>query len=273
MSGNDACVVVAEGLSGSEEEFARQMNQRAASLGMTGSTFVNSSGWPHPEHRMSLRDLAFLATRLITEFPEYYDYFGMQEFEWDGRAPQNRFNRNPLLKLGIGADGLKTGHTEEAGYGLVGSARQGDRRIVFVLSGLASERERAEVAEQVVAWAFRQFTEKDVVKKGDLMAELRVWRGKKSQVGIIAPEDISILVPAAGLGEVSATLNYRTPVEAPVGKGQALGEFVVRIDGIPDNRISLIADQSVAVGGFVSRIVTAANVLFDAVRNAAAETF
>ena len=124
LSGNDACVVVAEGLAGSEDSFARLMNQRGADIGLTGSTFANSSGWPNPNHRMSMRDLGILANRLITEFPEYYGYFGQEEFLFDGRTPDNRFNRNPLLKLGIGADGLKTGHTSEAGYGLVGSARQ-----------------------------------------------------------------------------------------------------------------------------------------------------
>ena len=116
--------------------FARMMTERAAQLGMENSTFMNSSGWPAPGHRMSMRDLAILATRLITEFPQYYPYFAQTEYPFDNRAPDNRFNRNPLLALGIGADGLKTGHTQEAGYGLVGSAKQGDRRIVFVVPGL-----------------------------------------------------------------------------------------------------------------------------------------
>ncbi|MEC8794861.1 MAG: D-alanyl-D-alanine carboxypeptidase family protein, partial [Pseudomonadota bacterium] len=132
QSGNDACVVVAEGLAGTEDAFARLMNQRAQALGMTSSTFANSSGWPNPNQRMSMKDLATLANRLITEFPEYYGYFGQPEFDFDGRAPQNRFNRNPLLRLNIGADGLKTGHTQEAGYGLVGSAVQGNRRVIVV---------------------------------------------------------------------------------------------------------------------------------------------
>ncbi len=271
LSGNDACVVVAEGLSGTEEEFARHMNLRAAALGMTSATFVNSSGWPHPEHRISLRDLAFLATRIITEFPEYYGYFAMREFEWDGRAPQNRFNRNPLLKLDIGADGLKTGHTEEAGYGLVGSARQGDRRIVFVLAGLSSQRERAEVSEKIVNWAFRQFVEKPVAKSGESLVELPVWRGKQSEVGLVAPDDISVLLPAVGLGEVSTSLSYRTPVEAPIQKGQKLGELIVSIEGIPENRIPLVASKDVAMGGIISRVLAAANVLFDAAWTVALE--
>lgn len=144
MSGNDACVVVAEGLAGTEEAFARQMTDRARDLGMMNSTFANASGWPHPDQRMSMQDLGILAERLINEFPDYYGYFAQKEFAFDNRAPANTTNRNPLLGLGIGADGLKTGHTSEAGYGLVGSAAQGDRRIVFVITGLDSERARRE---------------------------------------------------------------------------------------------------------------------------------
>ena len=149
-SGNDACVVVAEGLAGTEEAFAAQMTERARALGMTNSTFANASGWPDPVHRMSMRDLGILAQHLITDFPDYYPVFSQTEFNYKDRAPDNRFNRNPLLELGIGADGLKTGHTSEAGYGLVGSARQGDRRVIFVITGLATEQARAEEAERIV---------------------------------------------------------------------------------------------------------------------------
>jgi hypothetical protein len=144
QSGNDACVVVAEGLAGSEDAFARLMNERAPGLGLRHSTFTNSTGWPDPNHRMSMEDLGKVATAIIREFPEYYGYFALQEWPFDGRAPQNRFNRNPVLGLGIGADGLKTGHTQEAGYGLVGSALQGNRRIVFVITGLETMAARAE---------------------------------------------------------------------------------------------------------------------------------
>jgi serine-type D-Ala-D-Ala carboxypeptidase (penicillin-binding protein 5/6) len=145
-SGNDACVVVAEGLAGTEEAFAAQMTERARALGMTQSVFANSSGWPDPRHRMSMHDLGIVAVRLIEEFPEEYRIFSETEFNYADRSEANRFNRNPLLDLGIGADGLKTGHTSEAGYGLVGSAKQGDRRVVFVITGLESDVARAEEA-------------------------------------------------------------------------------------------------------------------------------
>lgn len=261
LSGNDACVVVAEGLAGTEEAFARQMNQRAAALGMTNSNFTNSSGWPDPDHRMSMRDLGILAVRLIEVFPEYYGYFGMEEFAWDNRAPQNRFNRNPLLKLGIGADGLKTGHTAEAGYGLVGSAVQGGRRVVFVLTGMESEKDRAEEAERIVNWAFRQFVQKTLVEKGKLLAEVPIWMGEQDQVGLQVSEDVSMLIPALVQGDIEAEVTYRSPLEAPVTAGQELGELVITLDGLPERRVTLVADRDVARGGFMPRVKTAAKVL------------
>ena len=261
LSGNDACVVVAEGLAGTEEAFAQQMNKRAKALGMTGSTFANSSGWPDPNQRMSMRDLGFLATRLITEFPEYYGYFRMEEFAWDNRAPQNRFNRNPLLKLGIGADGLKTGHTVEAGYGLVGSALQGNRRVVFVVTGMESEQQRAEESERIVNWAFRQFVQKTVVEKDKLMAQVPVWMGEAEQVGLVVAEDVSMLIPALVQGEIPAEISYRTPLEAPIEQGQVLGELVISVPDMPESSVALIADRAVARGGFLPRVRTAARLL------------
>ncbi|MEM8659182.1 MAG: D-alanyl-D-alanine carboxypeptidase family protein, partial [Pseudomonadota bacterium] len=156
QSGNDATVVVAEGLAGTEDAFARMMNARAREMGMAQSTFVNASGWPSPNHLMSMKDLVILAETLIRDFPEYYGWFALEEWEYDDRAPKNRFNRNPILNLGIGADGLKTGHTQEAGFSLVGSARQGNRRIVFAITGLDSRETRREEAESIINWGFRQ---------------------------------------------------------------------------------------------------------------------
>ena len=271
LSGNDACVVVAEGLAGTEEAFARQMNERARDLGMTQSNFANSSGWPDPNQRMSMRDLGFLATRLITEFPEYYGYFALEEFAWDNRAPQNRFNRNPLLKLGIGADGLKTGHTDEAGFGLVGSAKQGDRRIVFVVTGMDSEKIRAEESERIVNWAFRQFVQKTVVEKNKLMAQVPVWMGDQEQVGLVVADDVSLLIPALVQGDIPAEINYRTPLQAPIAAGQVLGELVISIADMPKTTVNLIADRDVATGGFMPRVRTAARILIGKLAGAARE--
>ena len=174
LSGNDACVVIAEALSpdGTEAGFARMMTKRAKQIGLTNSIFKNSNGWPAEGHVMSMRDLVLLAGLMVSEFPEFYPMFSEATFEFDGRAPANTRNRNPLLGLGIGADGLKTGHTSEAGYGLVGSAQQGDRRVVFALSGMSSVQERAEEAEAAVNWAFRQFTKKAFAEKGTRIAEV-----------------------------------------------------------------------------------------------------
>lgn len=261
QSGNDACVVVAEGLAGTEEAFARLMTERARVLGMTNSTFANASGWPHPNQRMSMHDLGILAQRLIKEFPEYYGYFGEKEFDFDGRAPQNRFNRNPLLGLGIGADGLKTGHTSEAGYGLVGSALQGGRRVTFVVSGLASETERAEESERIINWSFRQFVQRKILREGERLAEADVWMGEIERVGLVAPEDVDILYPAVVRDALEAEVTFFNPILAPIEKGQQLGELVITRPDMAPLRVPLVAARGVERGGFVPRLRTATEVL------------
>ena len=263
QSGNDACIVVAEGLAGSEDAFARQMNARGPEIGLTNSTFANASGWPNPNHRMSMHDLAVLASRLITDFPEYYGYFALEEYDFDGRSPSNRFNRNPVLGLDMGADGLKTGHTEEAGYGLVGSAMQGDRRIVFVFSGLDSQVERRQEAESFINWGFRQFLSKDVAKKGDTILQAPVWLGDQQQINLITESDIRLLVPAIGQDTLETRVEYATPLEAPIAAGTKVGELVVTARDMPEKRIDLVSDRDVAYGGFVPRIRASAYVLFD----------
>jgi serine-type D-Ala-D-Ala carboxypeptidase (penicillin-binding protein 5/6) len=262
LSGNDACVAVAEGLAGSEDAFARLMNERARDLGMENSTFANASGWPDPNQRMSMKDLGTLATRLITEFPEYYGYFSQREFDYDGRAPDNRFNRNPLLRLGIGADGLKTGHTDEAGFGLVGSAVQGGRRIVFVITGLNAEAERSQEAERVVNWAFRQFVEKPVADKGREMGRAKVWMGDQQEIGLVTADDVSLLLPALQRDALDAQIVYRGPLEAPINKGDIVADLVISRGELPDATVPLVSDRSILRGGFLPRVRSAATVLF-----------
>ncbi|MBT8417865.1 MAG: D-alanyl-D-alanine carboxypeptidase [Silicimonas sp.] len=263
QSGNDACIVVAEGLAGTEDAFARQMNARAPEIGLTNSTFANASGWPNPNHRMSVRDLGVLAARIITEFPEYYGYFALEEYDFDGRSPSNRFNRNPVLGLGLGADGLKTGHTEEAGYGLVGSALQGDRRIVFVFTGLQSQPERRQEAEAMINWGFRQFISKSVAKAGDVLTEIPVWMGDHQQLNAVARSDIELLVPAVSQDSVETRVEYRSPLEAPLAAGAPVADLVVNAGDMPEKRIPLVSDREVMRGGFVPRIRASAYVLFD----------
>ncbi len=261
LSGNDACAVIAEALSpdGTEYGFARLMTQRAQQMGMTNSTFANSNGWPQAGHLMSVRDLGLLANRIITDFPQFYPLFAEREFMFDGRAPQNKTNRNPLLGLGIGADGLKTGHTTEAGYGLVGSAKQGDRRVIFVLSGLDSAATRAQESEAIVNWAFRQFTQRSLGDAGARIAEAPVSLGTAQTVGLELKEDLSVLAPVAAGGQaVQAEVIYKGPFQAPVTKGDQLGELVLTREGLPEMRVPLVASNSVAPGGFMVKVTAAA---------------
>ncbi|WP_128254440.1 D-alanyl-D-alanine carboxypeptidase family protein [Falsirhodobacter deserti] len=267
-SGNDACVVVAEGLGGTEEHFAEMMNERAAQLGLNDSHFANSSGWPHPDHLMSMHDLGVLAVRLITEFPELYQNFAVRSFDYKNRVPANSQNRNPLLDIRAGdwqADGLKTGHTEQSGYGLVGSAesRTDGRRIVFVLNGLQSNADRATEAEAIANFAFRQFAQKSVIQPGQRVGAADVWMGEATQVGLVAPQEVKLLVPVQSQDQITAEIVYTGPVQAPVAKGQELAQMHIRVPGMNDQTIALVAETDVPAGGFGTRLMTAARVLAD----------
>ncbi|MBY6201057.1 D-alanyl-D-alanine carboxypeptidase [Maritalea mobilis] len=260
-SGNDASAVLAEALSpdGTEEGFANLMTQRARQLGMMNSTFRNSNGWPADGHVMSVQDLGILAERIITEHPEYYTYFAEREFDYEGRAPQNRFNRNPILGMGIGADGLKTGHTQEAGYGLVGSAQQGNRRVTFVISGLPSSEARARESERIVNWAFRQFVMREVVEEGTEIARAPVFMGTAETVGLAPAESVEMLIPALLDPEITAEVTYTSPLPAPVIAGDVVGELVIH-QGVRDleRRVPVVATETVAAGGLMTRLRTAA---------------
>lgn len=263
LSGNDASAVIAEALSpdGSESGFAELMTVRAQQMGMTNSVFKNSNGWPSQGHVMSMRDLGLLANRLISDFPEHYGMFAEAEFEFDGRAPANTRNRNPLLGLGIGADGLKTGHTEQAGYGLVGSAKQGDRRIIFVISGLDSSKARAEEAEAIVNWAFRQFSAKSFGKQGQTIATAPIWDGTESGVDLVLAQDLNVTVPIATDEKVSFEAKFSSPLQTPIIEGQEYGKLVVKPFGIPEFTVPLVANQSVEKGGFTSKLTVAAKTI------------
>ena len=264
-SGNDACVVVAEGLAGTEEKFAEEMTKRGRDLGMTNSVFANSSGWPDPRHRMSMRDLGILARRLIEEFPEYYPIFAETTFNYLDRAPANATNRNPLLRISAAdwkADGLKTGHTSEAGYGLVGSAVMGDRRVIFVITGLPDDKARAEESEAIVNWAFRQFSQKTLATAGTRVAEAEVFMGQTDSVGLVPAEDVRLLVPARVQDGVKAEVIYTGPLTAPIAKGTQVAELIVQVPDLPDARVPLVAEADVPRGGFGKRLMTAAEKLW-----------
>ncbi len=271
LSGNDASAVIAEALSpdGTEVGFARMMTERAKQLGMMHSTFANSNGWPAINQRMSVRDLGILADRLISDFPTFYPLFSEQEFLFDGRVPSNSQNRNPILGLGLGADGLKTGHTTEAGYGLVGSAKQGDRRIIFVVTGLESTDQRAEESSKIINWAFRQFAQKNVARAGTRLADASVWMGETTTVGLTVAEDVNLLVPALGNGDFDARVVFKSPISAPVAAGQQLGELVIALEGLPETRVPLVAENAVENGGFSVKLSTAAKVILGKILPAA----
>lgn len=266
-SGNDACVVVAEGLStleglgGSEEAFAARMTQRAKELGLTHSHFANASGWPDPEQRMSVRDLGILASHLITTYPQYYSLFSETTFDYKGRSPANANNRNPLLAIkgtDWHADGMKTGHTQESGFGLVGSAVMGDRRIVFILGGMSSEKERAQQGEAVANWAFRQFTLKTVATKGTKLAEAPVWMGSVGKVPLVPAEDVRFLFPVGTADQAKAEVVYQSPIQAPVKAGDHIADLVLTIPGEDEpTKVPLVAGEDVTKGGFFVRVGSA----------------
>ena len=260
-SGNDACVVVAEGLAGTEEAFAAQMTERAKSLGLEHTVLKNSTGWPDPDHRMSMKDLGLIGAHLIEAYPDYYPYFAETEFNYKNRAPANANNRNPLLRLNIGADGLKTGHTQEAGYGLVGSVKQGERRIVFAISGLATDKDRATESERIATWAFRQFALKTVVKTGTRVAEADVFLGDAAKVGLVPAQDLRLLLPALAQDGLTAEVVYQAPIKAPVAKGTKLAELIIQIPDMPEARIDLVAEADVGPAGFLDRLKAAAQQL------------
>ncbi|MBI6628392.1 D-alanyl-D-alanine carboxypeptidase family protein [Pontibaca salina] len=273
MSGNDACVVLAEALSpdGTEAGFARFMTQRGQKMGLTQSTFTNSNGWPQAGHRMSAHDLAILADRLISDFPEFYPLFAEEEFKFDGRAPANTRNRNPLLGLGVGADGLKTGHTREAGYGLVGSAKQGDRRVIFVISGYESAAQRAREAEALVNWSFRHFDEKTVARAGEPVLKAEVWRGDQSTIGLVTAKDLTILMPTLASNDIAAEVVYNGPFNAPISRGEKLAELVINRAELPEVRVPLVADRDVPLGGFRVKMATAAQQMIKRLTSGSAE--
>jgi D-alanyl-D-alanine carboxypeptidase (penicillin-binding protein 5/6) len=260
QSGNDACVVVAEGLAGSEKVFAQQMTKRAQELGMANSAFTNASGLPEPGHHMSARDLVVLSRRIIDDFPDYYPFFQQTEFTWNGITQPNR---NPLLKLGIGADGLKTGHTAEAGYGLVGSAVQKGQRVIFMVGGLGSERERAAETEAIVNWAFGAFDTVKFFDAGEEVTRAEVWLGAAETVPLVAPEPLQMLVPREDRSGMKARVVYDGPVEAPIAAGQKLAALLVDVPSKETVRFDLVAGGDVPRGGLLVRIGAAARLTRD----------
>jgi D-alanyl-D-alanine carboxypeptidase (penicillin-binding protein 5/6) len=228
QSANDACIAIAEGMAGSEEEFAFRMTQRGKELGLQNAVFRNVTGLPKPENLMSVRDLTIIARRIISEFPEYYKIYGEREFTWNNITQKNR---NPLLLEYLGADGMKTGYIKEAGYGLVGSAARDGRRLVLVVAGLTSIKERREEAEKLLDWGFRQFKTIDVYSAGDVVSKARVWGGASRWVNLVIKQDLRLALSAKEQESIEVKLSYAGPLMAPVMAGDPLGTVRFMIDG------------------------------------------
>ena len=262
VSGNDACIVLAEALAGTEEAFSRRMTERGADIGRTDSVFLNSTGLPAEGHRMTVRDLATLGAHLIREYPEHYFYFAEPDFKWGAPAAQK--NRNQLLfRSGSGVDGLKTGHTEDAGYGIVTSAEREGRRIIAVVAGLDTARERTQEMERLLSWAFREFRLQTLAKEGDIVGEAEVWIGAASTVPLAITQDLTVAMPWVGEEDTKAVLIYDGPISAPVRKGDPIGVLRISIPGVGPVETDVVAAEDVAEGGYMSRLGAGAQFLLN----------
>jgi len=256
QSANDACIALAEGISGNESTFAELMTKRARELGLTKSTFGNSTGLPDPRQLMTARELAKLARHLIETYPDYYKYYSEREFTWN---KIRQFNRNPLLNLNIGADGLKTGFTKEAGYGLVGSAVQNGLRLIVVVNGLRSEKERADEAKKLLDWGFHSFQSGLLFAAGQEIAQAKLYGGVKGHVPLMARKEVRLMVPRGSRDKIIARVVYSGPVRAPVEQGQKIGTLKVWRGESVVLEVPLQAAESVGAGSMPQRAFDAAS--------------
>jgi D-alanyl-D-alanine carboxypeptidase (penicillin-binding protein 5/6) len=240
-SGNDACIVFAEALAGSEQQFVELMNAKAKELGLTHTNYQNCTGWPDPDQHMSCRDIATLARHIIMDFPEYYHYDSEKTFKYNGI---DQGNRNPLVQRGT-ADGLKTGHTEAGGYGLVASSLRNGRRVILVLNGMNSMRERAEESERLMDWAFANFEDVTLFAAGDVVENAKVWLGTSPTVPLVGGRDLIVTMPRNWRSNASIKVSYDTPIRAPVAKGDQVGKLTVSGKGVPNMEVPLLAGADV----------------------------
>jgi len=258
QSANDACIVLAEGISGSESAFAELMTKRARELGLSRSTFGNSNGLPDPKQLMTSRELAKLARHIIHTYPDYYQYYSEREFTWN-RIRQ--FNRNPLLAMNIGADGLKTGFTKEAGYGLVGSAVQNGLRLIVVVNGLRSEKERADEGKKLLEWGFHNFQSGLLFSEGQEIAPAKLYGAAKGHVPLVAKGEVRLMVPRGTREKIIARVVYSGPVPAPIQQGQKIGLLKVWRGEFLVLEVPLQAAETVATGSMSRRAFDAATEL------------
>ncbi|MEH3104624.1 MAG: D-alanyl-D-alanine carboxypeptidase [Sphingomonas phyllosphaerae] len=259
LSGNDACIVLAEGISGTEQAFVERMNEDAAKLGLKNSHFGTANGWPDGGVTyVTARDLATLAAATIQQHPKLYkQFYSRRDFTWGktmgaGQAI-TQANRDPLLGRVAGADGLKTGHTEEAGYGFTGSAEQNGRRLVMVLAGLTSFNQRASESVRFMEWGFRAWQAKPVVKAGREVGTATVQLGSAREVKLVAPKDLTVTIPSGSRPKLAAKIVYDGPIKAPIKQGAHIADLVVSSPGLPEQRMPLVAGGDVGEAGFFGR--------------------
>jgi serine-type D-Ala-D-Ala carboxypeptidase (penicillin-binding protein 5/6) len=258
QSGNDACLVLAEGLAGSQEAFVDLMNKKAKEIGLKDSHFANVDGLPDPNHWMTARDLATLAIRTIKDFPEYYKIYGEMNFIFNNIK---QGNRNPLLYRNVGADGLKTGHTEESGYSLTASVKHGDRRIVMVLGGLPSMKARAQESERLIDWAFREFNDYRLFAAGDKVDDAAVWLGSTARVPLSVPKDLVVTLSRQARTGMQVAVQYDSPIPAPIEKGETVGKILVTASDMAPDEMPLVAAANVSRMNTMGRIATLAGYL------------
>jgi len=255
QSGNDATVALAEGLGGTEEAFAARMTERAHELGMTNSTFLNASGWPQEGHLTTARDLATLASHMIHDFPEFYPLFAETEYEYNGIS---QGNRNPLLYKNVGADGLKTGHTEEAGYGLTASAVRDGRRLILVVNGLGDVNTRSEETERLLDWGFRETTNYALIRADEPVVDADVWHGDTETVPLVLAEPLVVTLTREARAGMTVKVIYDGPLPAPIAKGTQVGRIVVSAPGYTDVEHPLLAGTDVGTLSTLRRLLAAA---------------
>lgn len=242
QSGNDASIVIAEGISGSEAAFAAEATQKGKQIGLENTTYLNSSGWPAEGHLTTARDLAKLTTATIRDFPGYYHYYKEKTFTYNGIR---QGNRNPALYRSIGADGLKTGYTKAAGYGLAMSAVRNDRRLVLVLNGLPSANSRAIESERLIDWGFREFHNYKLFKAGDVVTDAKVWMGEAQSVPLVIEKDLTLTIARKSRRGMKVKVAFENPVPAPVKQGARLATLKVQIPDQPLMELPLIAGRDV----------------------------
>jgi D-alanyl-D-alanine carboxypeptidase (penicillin-binding protein 5/6) len=255
LSGNDACIALAEGISGNEPEFVTVMNARARELGMTQSYFTNATGLPDPAQKVTVRELARLARHIIRTYPDYYRYFAEPEFTWNKIRQQNR---NPLLTMNVGADGLKTGFTNDGGYGLVGSAVQNGTRLIVVVNGLRSAKDRADEAKKLLDYGFHGFESKKLFAEGTTLGYAKLFGGASGSVALVGDGAIGVLMPKNSTDRVTAKIVYSGPVPAPVTRGQSIARLNLYRGDTLVAEVPLFAAENVERGNLPQRALDGA---------------